>query len=76
MSDRIAVFNNGRIEQIGTPAEVYERPAHAVRRRLRRHVEPVHDDGRGAARRVHDRCASASDGLALLAGTGRSRERG
>jgi ABC-type Fe3+/spermidine/putrescine transport system ATPase subunit len=27
MSDRIAVFNNGRIEQIGTPAEVYERPA-------------------------------------------------
>ncbi|MFD9329795.1 ABC transporter ATP-binding protein [Streptomyces sp. NPDC060065] len=27
MSDRIAVFNEGRIEQIGTPAEIYERPA-------------------------------------------------
>src|SRR5213079_3566442 len=27
MSDRIAVFNAGRIEQIGAPAEVYERPA-------------------------------------------------
>jgi putative spermidine/putrescine transport system ATP-binding protein len=27
MSDRIAVFNRGRIEQIGTPAELYERPA-------------------------------------------------
>ena len=27
MSDRIAVFNGGRIEQVGTPAEVYERPA-------------------------------------------------
>ncbi|HVQ86570.1 MAG TPA: ABC transporter ATP-binding protein [Actinomycetes bacterium] len=27
MSDRIAVFNAGRIEQVGTPAEVYERPA-------------------------------------------------
>src|SRR5205823_4576910 len=27
MSDRLAVFNEGRIEQIGTPAEVYERPA-------------------------------------------------
>ena len=27
MSDRIAVFNNGRIEQIGTPAEMYEHPA-------------------------------------------------
>ncbi len=26
MSDRIAVFNEGRIEQIGTPAEVYETP--------------------------------------------------
>jgi len=27
MSDRLAVFNQGRIEQIGAPAEVYERPA-------------------------------------------------
>jgi putative spermidine/putrescine transport system ATP-binding protein len=27
MSDRIAVFNQGRVEQIDTPAEVYERPA-------------------------------------------------
>ncbi|MEI8057372.1 MAG: ABC transporter ATP-binding protein [Actinomycetes bacterium] len=27
MSDRIAVFNAGRIEQVGTPAQVYERPA-------------------------------------------------
>jgi len=26
MSDRLAVFNLGKIEQIGTPAEVYERP--------------------------------------------------
>ena len=27
MSDRIAVFNDGRVEQVGTPVEVYERPA-------------------------------------------------
>jgi putative spermidine/putrescine transport system ATP-binding protein len=27
MSDRLAVFNSGRIEQVGSPAEVYERPA-------------------------------------------------
>jgi putative spermidine/putrescine transport system ATP-binding protein len=27
MSDRIAVFRSGRIEQVGAPAEVYERPA-------------------------------------------------
>jgi putative spermidine/putrescine transport system ATP-binding protein len=26
MSDRIAVFNEGRVEQVGTPAEVYEAP--------------------------------------------------
>ncbi len=29
MSDRLAVFNDGRIEQLGTPAEVYERPQSA-----------------------------------------------
>ena len=27
MSDRLAVFNSGRIEQIGSPADVYEHPA-------------------------------------------------
>ena len=29
MSDRIAVFNDGRVEQVATPAELYERPATA-----------------------------------------------
>jgi ABC-type Fe3+/spermidine/putrescine transport system ATPase subunit len=27
MSDRIAVLNQGRVEQVGAPAEIYERPA-------------------------------------------------
>jgi putative spermidine/putrescine transport system ATP-binding protein len=27
MSDRIAVFSDGRIEQVGTPGEIYEHPA-------------------------------------------------
>ena len=27
MSDRIAVMNGGRVEQAGTPREVYEEPA-------------------------------------------------
>jgi putative spermidine/putrescine transport system ATP-binding protein len=27
MSDRLAVFNHGRIEQVGAPADVYEHPA-------------------------------------------------
>jgi putative spermidine/putrescine transport system ATP-binding protein len=29
MSDRLAIFNRGHIEQVGTPADVYERPATA-----------------------------------------------
>ena len=29
MSDRIAVFNEGRVEQIGPPAEIYERPGNS-----------------------------------------------
>jgi len=29
MSDRLAVFNRGRIEQVGVPAEIYEHPATA-----------------------------------------------
>ena len=27
MSDRIAVMNAGQVEQLGTPEELYERPA-------------------------------------------------
>jgi spermidine/putrescine ABC transporter ATP-binding subunit len=29
MSDRLAIMNEGRIEQVGTPREVYDRPANA-----------------------------------------------
>jgi putative spermidine/putrescine transport system ATP-binding protein len=29
MSDRIAVFSDGRLEQVGPPGEIYERPANA-----------------------------------------------
>ena len=29
MSDRVAVFDRGRVVQVGTPAEIYERPATA-----------------------------------------------
>ncbi|MBK9713542.1 MAG: ABC transporter ATP-binding protein [Kouleothrix sp.] len=29
MSDRLAVFNNGKIEQLGAPAEIYEHPVSA-----------------------------------------------
>ena len=40
MSDRIAVFNEGQVEQVGTPSRGLREPRHAVRRGLRRHVEP------------------------------------
>ena len=36
MGDRIAVMNDGRLEQVGTPAELYERAGQRVRRGLRR----------------------------------------
>ena len=67
MSDRMAVFNHGRIEQIGTPAEVYERPATHVRRRLRRHVEPDH--GRGRRQRSSARAARSPSGPRRSAST-------
>jgi ABC-type Fe3+/spermidine/putrescine transport system ATPase subunit len=52
MSDRIAVMRAGRIEQLGAPVDIYERPASAfvadfightnlVRGRVREHVGPV-----------------------------------
>ena len=39
MSDHLAVFNNGEIEQIGAPGRGLREAAQRVRRRLRRHVE-------------------------------------
>ena len=58
MSDRVAIMNNGVIEQCGTPEDVYERPAHGVRRRLHRHQQP-HD--RHLDRRRHRPRARRAD---------------
>jgi putative spermidine/putrescine transport system ATP-binding protein len=71
MSDRLAVFNDGRIEQLGAPAEVYERPAtefvagfigvsNIIERDGRRFtVRPekieMHDDDGGTGERGHVR---------------------
>jgi putative spermidine/putrescine transport system ATP-binding protein len=71
MSDRLAVFNDGRIEQLGAPAEVYERPAtefvagfigvsNVIERDGRRFtVRPekieMHDDDGGTGERGHIR---------------------
>ena len=36
MADRIAVMNEGRIEQLGEPLELYDRPVEPVRRAIHR----------------------------------------
>ena len=41
MSDRIAVINRGRIEQIGPGREIYTAPGHALRRRLPGPDKPI-----------------------------------
>ena len=46
MSDRLAVFNRGRIEQIGAAGGRLRAPGDALRRRLRGHVEPAARRGR------------------------------
>ena len=48
ISDRVAVMYSGRIEQIGTPAEMYGSPGDAVRGGVHRHDEPTAVDGGGA----------------------------
>ena len=53
MSDRLAVMHAGRVMQVGTPSEVYSRPANALRRDVPRHHEPVPGDrDRGRRRRA------------------------
>ena len=67
MADRIVVMNQGVIEQVGTPDEIYRKPATRVRRRLRRH----HDlprwrglgPGPGARRRIELACPTPRRGL-------------
>jgi putative spermidine/putrescine transport system ATP-binding protein len=71
MSDRIAVFNNGRIEQIGTPAEVYERPATPFVAGFVGTSNLFTTTVEGQ-RGEYTLVRVGSDGLALLAGTGRT----
>ena len=59
MSDRIAVMNAGRIEQIGEPADIYETPATRFVARVHRPHEPVRRHGHAVARRAHRRCRSS-----------------
>ena len=49
IADRVGVMKDGRLEQLAPPTEVYSRPAHLVRGRVRRPVQPA--DRRGPRRR-------------------------
>ena len=59
MSDRVAVMNGGRVEQAGTPREIYEEPATRVRGRLPRRLEPARRPMRRPTATAAP-CASAS----------------
>jgi len=66
MSDRIAVFRQGRIEQIGTPEAIYDQPANAFVARF------IGENNRVVGTVVDvegDRCAVRTRGGAVLAGT-------
>ena len=63
MSDRIAVFNEGRIEQVSSPGRPLRASGQRLRRRLRRRVEPDRtrrtdaDDQAGEDRAADGGCA-------------------
>ena len=59
LSHEIAVMNEGRIVQIGTPREIYERPTQPVRRRFRRHHQ-FHRRHGASRRRGNGRCVVRS----------------
>ena len=60
MSDRVAVMNGGRVEQAGSPREVYEEPRDGLRRRLPRRLERARPARRPAGDEAHVRSGSAS----------------
>ena len=49
LSDRIAVFNEGRVEQVGTSRRALRAARPPVRRRVRRHLQPARGRRRRAA---------------------------
>ena len=56
LSDRVVVMSEGRMEQVGTPFEIYNFPATRVRGLVRRHAQrPRRRRRRRRPRRAHDR---------------------
>jgi len=77
MSDRLAVFNQGRIEQLGAPAEVYERPKSEFVAGFVGTSNELERDGRRYSIRpekIHLRDAGATPESGMNAEPGRIRE--
>ncbi len=70
MSDRIVVMSQGRIEQVGTPKDLYYRPANPLRRRILRRQQSDRRRG-GGVRRSHRRRKLGTFPLAKSATAGR-----
>ena len=65
MSDRIAIMNRGRIEQVGAPGEIYERPANAFVARFLGEANLI--DGTVESARCRRRDACDAGGLVSAA---------
>ena len=59
MADRIVVMSKGKIEQLGTPLEIYNTPGNPVRRRLLRHADHEFSRGYGRGRTAPPRFRGA-----------------
>ena len=72
LADRVVVMNDGVIEQVGTPQELYHHPGHALRRRVHRLAgdELPAVPGSGRRERRPRRQGDGSDHSAGAAGAG------
>ena len=72
VADRIAVLNKGRIEQIGTPAEVYDSPANSFVMSFLGNVSSLN----GIRVRPHDIRVGRTPEMAIAAGDGTAESTG
>jgi len=72
VADRIAVLNKGRIEQIGTPAEVYDSPANSFVMSFLGNVSSLN----GILVRPHDIRVGRTPEMAIAAGDGTAESTG
>ncbi len=75
LSSRVAIFNHGEVLQVGTPQEVYERPAEPLRRRVPRPDQSPAADRHRRRRRTAARSALRGPMAVGVRGTQRSTAR-